>query len=174
MVSNSKPSPRLVIIEGKDKGKIIPLTDGTCVIGRSKGDVVIQDPRVSRSHVAVHYDSESGKLSYTDLKSLNGTMVNGEPGETGVLADGDLAVANSLFTDDAFFDEFPSLMISEVNEYNAIGFPPRRVDLDNILVEHDMITWDEHWLDRDGHLSQSCRLTADIKDGKISRMAFGG
>ena len=56
--------PRLVIIEGKDKGKIIPLYDGTAIIGRSKGDVVVQDPRVSRSHIAIHYDSNTEKLSF--------------------------------------------------------------------------------------------------------------
>lgn len=98
MVSKTAIVPRLVIIEGKDKGKVITLSDGTAVIGRSKGDVLIQDPRISRSHVAIHFDSRTGKLTFTDLKSLNGTMVNGLTAETGGLDDGDkLQIGNTLF-----------------------------------------------------------------------------
>lgn len=98
MASKPEILPRLVIIEGKDKGKIIPLSDGTAVIGRSKGDVILQDPRVSRSHVALHYDAKTGKLTFTDLKSLNGTVVNGEAIETGDLKDGDkLQLGNTTF-----------------------------------------------------------------------------
>jgi tetratricopeptide (TPR) repeat protein len=96
----SKPAfaPRLVIIEGKDKGKVISLNEGTAIIGRSKGDVLVQDPRVSRSHVAIHYDERSGKLTFTDLKSLNGTQLNGETREAGEIADGDrLQLGNTLF-----------------------------------------------------------------------------
>ncbi len=90
--------PRLVVIEGKEKGKVITLTDGTAVIGRSKGDVIIQDARISRSHIAVHFDSRTGKLSFTDLKSLNGSTVNGKGAEAGELHDGDkLQVGNTLF-----------------------------------------------------------------------------
>lgn len=95
-----KPSivPRLVIIEGKDKGKVIPLSDGTAVIGRTKGDVLVQDPRVSRSHIAIHYDSKTQKLTFTDLKSLNGTVLNGAPSELGELKDGDkIQLGNTLF-----------------------------------------------------------------------------
>lgn len=98
MGSQSKPTPRLVIIEGKEKGKIISLKDGTVVLGRSKGDVLIHDPRISRSHIALHFDEKSGQLSYTDLKSLNGTLVNGETAESGELRDGDkLQLGNTLF-----------------------------------------------------------------------------
>ena len=98
MGAKPKIVPRLVIIEGKDKGKMIPLSDGTAVIGRTKGDVVIQDSRVSRSHVAIHYDEKTGKLSFTDLKSLNGTMLNGMAAESGDLDDGDqLQLGNTTF-----------------------------------------------------------------------------
>ncbi len=95
-----KPSivPRLVVIEGKDKGKVIPLSNGTAVIGRTKGDVLVQDPRLSRSHIAIHYDAKTQKLSFTDLKSLNGTILNGAPAQTGELKDGDkLQLGNTLF-----------------------------------------------------------------------------
>ena len=98
MSSKDSTKPRLVIIEGKDKGKVITLEAGTTVIGRTKGDVILQDPRVSRSHVALNYDERSGKLSYSDLKSLNGVLVNGNGSENGVLVDGDrLQIGNTLF-----------------------------------------------------------------------------
>ncbi len=98
MASKPDITPRLVVIEGKEKGKIIPLHDGTAVIGRSKGDVLVHDPRISRSHVALHFDSKTGKLTFTDLKSLNGTLVNDETQESGELHDGDkLQLGNTKF-----------------------------------------------------------------------------
>ncbi len=91
-------NPRLVVIEGKDKGKIFPLKDGTMVIGRSKADIVIQDPRISRSHVTIEFDSKSGKILFTDLRSLNGTIINEELMEKGELKDGDkLQLGNTIF-----------------------------------------------------------------------------
>lgn len=91
MAENAKSdaAPRLVVVEGKDKGKVINLADGTLVMGRSKGEVIIQDPRISRSHISFHFDSRSGKLNFTDLKSLNGTLLNGERADSGELKDGD-------------------------------------------------------------------------------------
>ena len=98
MVSKPAATPKLVIIEGKDKGKVISLQDGTVIIGRFKGDVLIQDARVSRSHTSVKFDSRTGKVSFADLKSLNGTLVNGNPAEAGELHDGDkLQLGNTLF-----------------------------------------------------------------------------
>lgn len=98
MKSRNSFVPRLVVIEGNDKGKVIPLKDGTLVIGRSKGDILIHDPRISRSHVALHFDEKKGRLSFTDLKSLNGVLHNGASQETGDLLDGDkLQLGNTTF-----------------------------------------------------------------------------
>lgn len=98
MGSQSSFTPRLVVIEGKDKGKVIPLKDGTVVLGRSKGDILIHDPRISRSHIALKFDEVSGSLEFTDLKSLNGTILNGENKESGALKDGDkLQLGNTVF-----------------------------------------------------------------------------
>lgn len=98
MGSHSSFSPRLVVIEGKDKGKVIPLKDGTVVLGRSKGDILIHDPRISRSHIALKFDETNGRLEFTDLKSLNGTVLNGETKDSGELKDGDkLQLGNTVF-----------------------------------------------------------------------------
>ncbi len=97
-MANDSSKPRLVIIEGKDKGKVITIEPGTTVFGRTKGDVILQDPRVSRSHLSLTYEERSGKLSYSDLKSLNGCLVNGAASEAGILVDGDkLQIGNTLF-----------------------------------------------------------------------------
>ncbi len=107
--------PRLVIIEGKDKGKVIEIEPGATVIGRTKGDVILQDPRVSRSHVTLNYDERSGKLTYTDLKSLNGVLCNGNSAESGILVDGDrLQVGNTLF----------DCQLSPTTELAEVNVPP--------------------------------------------------
>lgn len=67
----------------------MPLRDGSIIVGRSKGDIIIPDPRISRSHVALHFEGKTGRLTFTDLKSLNGTVVNGEASGSGQLRDGD-------------------------------------------------------------------------------------
>ncbi len=98
MKSSENNSPRLVVIEGKDKGKIFPLKDGTMTIGRSKADITIHDPRISRSHVSIEYHAKTGKLYFTDLKSLNGTVINESLVEKGELKDGDkLQLGNTVF-----------------------------------------------------------------------------
>lgn len=98
MVAKSRFAPRLVVIEGQEKGRVIPLQAGTAIIGRSKGDILIQDPRISRSHVALNFDPDRGVLSFTDLKSLNGTQVNGEQIRSAELKDGDrLQVGDTTF-----------------------------------------------------------------------------
>ncbi|MBY0369739.1 FHA domain-containing protein [bacterium] len=98
MAPRESIKPKLVIIEGKDKGKVIPLPNGSTVIGRTKGDVLLQDPRISRSHVALIFDTKTGELAFTDLKSLNGTLHNGHPSAGATLQDGDrLQIGNTLF-----------------------------------------------------------------------------
>jgi hypothetical protein len=88
---------QLVIIEGNDKGKTLPLSPGTMIIGRSKTQIVINDPRISREHVKLEFDSEKGTLRFTDLKSLNGCQLNGQPVASGEIKDGDrLQVGNTL------------------------------------------------------------------------------
>lgn len=64
--------------------KTVPAT-----IGRSPdSDVVINDPRISRSHARI--DFAAGRFVLEDLRSTNGTTLNGEPlAAPAVLADGD-------------------------------------------------------------------------------------
>lgn len=97
MKNHSNSPPRLVVIEGNEKGKVFYLKAGALIIGRSKTDIVINDPRISREHVKLEFDAQSGKLQFTDLKSLNGCQINGETSTGGELKDGDkLQIGNTI------------------------------------------------------------------------------
>lgn len=97
MGSSTSISPRLVVIEGHDKGKIFHLSPGAVVLGRSKSDIVINDARISREHIRLEFDAQLQKLFFTDLKSLNGCQINGVTQSTGELKDGDkLQIGNTV------------------------------------------------------------------------------
>ncbi|MFN7971190.1 MAG: FHA domain-containing protein [Acidobacteriota bacterium] len=64
-----------------------PLETSTVVIGRSGADLNINDPDVSRRHASIEH--AGGKLVIRDLKSTNGTYLNGARVEKEVLKDGD-------------------------------------------------------------------------------------
>jgi pilus assembly protein CpaF len=73
-------------------GRSIPLRDGELTLGRSRGcSLVLQDPSVSRGHALLFV--HDGKVTLQDLRSSNGTYVNGRRlvGETEVV-DGDRMV----------------------------------------------------------------------------------
>jgi tetratricopeptide (TPR) repeat protein len=79
---------RLVVVAGKEEGRVIDLTDGTRVFGRSKDcDVVLLDIQVSRRHTEMVAD-HNGVL-VRDLGSGNGTLVNGDLIEEVRLVHGD-------------------------------------------------------------------------------------
>jgi hypothetical protein len=74
----------LLILEGQDKGLCFKLEhDKTYAVGRSPhNDIQIKDRSVSRSHLSIRKKGEAYFL--TDLKSENGTFVNGKDLEPGV------------------------------------------------------------------------------------------
>ena len=87
-----------------EKGKIegygglgkIPLSNTSLLIGRvsetSAPDVMVRDDYVSRNHIELSYDGDSGQFSLRDLGSRNGTEINGKrikQGKPYPLKDGD-------------------------------------------------------------------------------------
>lgn len=68
------PTVRLPVLVGKD-GREMPLRMGATTLGR-QGDVVIEDPRVSRQHCRVTL--ADGAVTVEDLGSTNGTMIAGQ------------------------------------------------------------------------------------------------
>jgi pSer/pThr/pTyr-binding forkhead associated (FHA) protein len=72
----------LRVIEGPAKGKSFELEDETIFLGRgAKNDVHIPDHTVSRMHLKIFTIGTA--LFVEDLKSSNGTLINGTPLEPG-------------------------------------------------------------------------------------------
>jgi hypothetical protein len=78
---------RLVLVE-QGRETSFPLARETCTLGRHKNnDVVITDPKVSSFHARIDRTPEGFLL--VDLKSRNGSFVNGHRVETALLRTGD-------------------------------------------------------------------------------------
>ncbi len=83
---------RLLIFTGKLKGKAMALpSEGKVVLGRSQqAHITIPDGNLSRAHCAVVAAGKGYKVE--DLKSTNGTFVNGKQIDQVILHDGDRIV----------------------------------------------------------------------------------
>ena len=69
----------LFVVAGKERGKYFVLDEGVTRLGRDEhADIQILDDMISRSHLDVTYDSENSACRIEDLKSANGTLVNGK------------------------------------------------------------------------------------------------
>lgn len=69
----------LTVEKGSEQGKVVRLSEGTVLIGRSqeaKNAIALNDPFISRHHAEISYSG--GCFFIRDLNSKNGTMVNGE------------------------------------------------------------------------------------------------
>ena len=85
----SETNPRLLGISGPLKGSAFPLPAGEVSIGRdSSNQLWAADPALSRRHCLLVRD-ETGQFSVRDLKSRNGTLVNGVPVEQQQISHGD-------------------------------------------------------------------------------------
>lgn len=90
-VQTASARPTLQVLTGVDAGRILALTKGTTVVGRSlDSEMVLNDESISRQHAEIYTSSAAAPIIY-DLESKNGTKVNGEPiSPTGqVLIEGD-------------------------------------------------------------------------------------
>lgn len=85
--SNKVVVSRLTIIKGGNETSV-PLTRDTHTLGRHRNnDIVISDPKVSSFHARI--DRTLDGFTVVDLKSRNGTYVNGRRVESGWLKAGD-------------------------------------------------------------------------------------
>jgi len=67
---------QLLVIEGAEQGRVIELTGSSTTLGRVEpSDIVLRDVEISRTHCNIYLDA--GALFITDLKSTNGTFVDG-------------------------------------------------------------------------------------------------
>ncbi len=81
----------IIVMSGNHKGDYYPLGRRTTVIGRDEALIIqILDEGVSRKHVQIHFDKDTGKYSALDMKSKNGVFVNNKKiDDEAVLMDGD-------------------------------------------------------------------------------------
>ncbi len=78
---------RLLIIEGLRKKEEF-LVKGEIVIGRNKGDLVLNDMKVSSKHAKISSNSK-GLIEIEDLKSSNGTFLNDKKVTKALIRPGD-------------------------------------------------------------------------------------
>ena len=76
----------LKVLEGGEKGTTYPVSKPRFLIGRSNGDVNLNDGMISRVHCALEISAEGIVLK--DLESTNGTFVDGQKITTATLTDG--------------------------------------------------------------------------------------
>ncbi len=100
----------LIVTVGESKGDYYPLGARTIVVGRAEGvDIQVLDDRVSRKHLQVRHDASKKVYIATDMKSANGSAINGRPlsGEA-ELRDGDeirIGDSSLFFTTSDFADK---------------------------------------------------------------------
>jgi len=82
------PGAQLRVMAGFFEGLELPIDREWLVIGRGKtAEIMIAEPTISRAHAAIGYDG--GGFFVQDLRSTNGTLVNGERRERASLRDHD-------------------------------------------------------------------------------------
>jgi pSer/pThr/pTyr-binding forkhead associated (FHA) protein len=78
---------QVAFLSGPLRGKTLKLYKRSTIIGRKKGDIVLNDNAVSGQHAMIGF--ENGRLFIRDLNSTNGTMLNGGQVWEGFLNSGD-------------------------------------------------------------------------------------
>jgi len=77
LVEKKPKKAYLFFLSGPMLGRLFPLSVGVTLLGRGQEcDIVIKDNRVSRKHLKLKWGDEKAVIE--DLKSTNGTFVNGE------------------------------------------------------------------------------------------------
>ena len=100
----------LAVLSGAGAGTVVPLRRGTYSIGRSKADIVIPDPDLSRHHARLLVSETA--ITIEDLDSANGTEVDGEHVRNTVVATGAvIRCGNSTMT--PIFVDAPGLKLED-------------------------------------------------------------
>ena len=70
---NSRKKYAVLILNGKEAGKVVQISKGVVTIGRSGCDILLDDPEISRRHARIEIQSDQAILE--DLGSTNGTFL---------------------------------------------------------------------------------------------------
>jgi hypothetical protein len=79
----------LEFISGKRAGEVVKINKSRFIIGRTDGDLIIDDPHVSKKHAAIEIWSRD-QMFIKDLESKNGTFLNNILVTRTKLKDGDI------------------------------------------------------------------------------------
>ncbi|HLP84927.1 MAG TPA: FHA domain-containing protein [Phycisphaerales bacterium] len=81
----------ILVVAGPNEGDYYPMKKRTLVIGRDEGAAIqITDQRISRKHLQLRFEDAKQQYLALDMKSANGTLINGRAVTTEVaLVDGD-------------------------------------------------------------------------------------
>lgn len=79
--------PSLRIVKGRNAGTRCPLVGEKLTIGRRRADLVLPDPEASSTHAEIVRTGNTFVIR--DLKSTNGTFLNGQPVDSSPLRSGD-------------------------------------------------------------------------------------
>jgi pSer/pThr/pTyr-binding forkhead associated (FHA) protein len=119
----------LIALNGPDEGSAIPLLQGDVTIGRSApADVIIDSRLVSKLHARVRRAGDH--LAIDDLKSPNGTFVNGTRVQTSqALRDGDLVSIAGIRQYRVRISAGPAHRVSEPRQPEETLVQPRDVSV---------------------------------------------
>ena len=90
------PPSELIVIYGAHMGRQYHLGPKRMLIGRvDRSDILLDDSSVSREHASI--ERKDGRFILEDLKSTNGTFINGECVDVRVLNHGDkIRIGNTV------------------------------------------------------------------------------
>jgi pSer/pThr/pTyr-binding forkhead associated (FHA) protein len=120
----------IFVMTGKQKGDYYPLGRRTNVIGRDEALLIqILDDRVSRKHMRIGFNADSGRHSAADMNSRHGVFINGSKiTEETLLNDGDYITIGGtglLFTEKDFDDHESAL-----SHFKKVGERERPTHID--------------------------------------------
>jgi two-component system cell cycle response regulator len=138
--SSGRDRPFLVILAGSNVGEMYPLKQAETIVGRAHDSTIrINDDGISRRHAKLTV--EGGELHVEDLKSANGTLVNGERLDSKrLLKDGDkitlgaTIVLKFTYSDDLEF-AFQRKMLEAALRDGLTGTFNKRYLLDRLATE---------------------------------------
>ena len=126
--------PVLLVLRGCHLGRRYLLNEDSLVLGRREGqaDILIEgDPQISGSHACISRDHGAKEHRIKDLKSRNGTLVNGQPVGEATLLDGDKIVLGQTILKFTFQDAIEEGFLGRVDQLmnwdDLTGLPVLRV-----------------------------------------------
>ena len=111
----------VIVTTGDQKGEFLPLGRRTSVIGRAENlPLQVRDDLISRKHLRIRFDEETGGHFAEDMGSHNGVHINNKRiVEKTLLAEGDMIMIGTttlMFTQKDFDDKDSALM-----HYKKVG-----------------------------------------------------